>query len=502
MTGILRRFLIPALCLVLILGISPRTLATQPEADDISGSRLVSDQTGFPGIDYLFDGKFWSGGKTAPSASLTLTHEGGIGSLYLTFAEAYGAYTIVCNDTGAAFTAGRDLFIHEFVDLEAAFGVSPTSVTLCFDNGPALLYELAVYGPGPVPDSVQKWQHPADGKTDLVLFATHSDDDQLFFLGLLPYYGVERGYRVQVVYLTNHHNTAPFRMHEMLNGLWGVGVRTYPIFGPYEDFGYTRSKEEAFAEFARLGWTREQMTGFVVEQLRCLKPLVAVGHDLKGEYGHAQHQVYAQLLTDAIALSADPAAYPETAETWGVWEVPKTYIHLYEENPIVLDWDRPMESFGGMTPFEVSRDLGFPAHESQLGGWSWYYEGVNTASEITHYSPCRYGLYHSTVGPDETRDDMFEHLISHARQDQLLEEARLEAERLAAEEEAQRLAQQQETEVTTPLETAPTFPEEPIESSENSETTWYFLIIAAAIVPVSGLLLLLRKHKNKKIRKK
>jgi LmbE family N-acetylglucosaminyl deacetylase len=45
-----------------------------------------------------------------------------------------------------------------------------------------------------------------EGGADLVLFSAHGDDEHLFFAGLLPTYAEERGYRVQVVYLTDHRN--------------------------------------------------------------------------------------------------------------------------------------------------------------------------------------------------------------------------------------------------------------------------------------------------------
>lgn len=279
------------------------------------------------------------------------------------------------------------------------FGTAPKQVQLRFEDGQASLFEMRVFTPGKVPDSVQIWSEPEAGKTDLVLFATHSDDDQLFFAGLLPYYGVERGYRVQVVYFTNHWNTYAFRAHEMLDGLWAVGVRSYPIFAPYPDFYNANTLDRAFSILEEAGYDRDAMTGFMVEQLRRLRPQVVVGHDFDGEYGHIQHKVYAQLLADAVAVSGDENAYPQSAETYGAWDVPKTYIHLYEEDPIVMDWDQPMENFDGMTPYEVSRYRGFAAHGSQHEGWMKYFSS-DKASGLTVNSPCYYGLYRTTVGPD------------------------------------------------------------------------------------------------------
>ena len=445
----MKRYLALMLCFLLSFTLIPpvRVTAQEDTAKDISDARLVVASEGFPSVPSVFDKKRNDGWKTAEEASLTLAHEGGIGSLYFTFGKSYGPYTVTDPQSGESYTVGQECYVHAYVDLQELFGKPLPSVTVQFTGGAAPLYELTVFGPGKAPDSVQRWEEPVEGATDLVLFATHSDDDQLFFAGLLPYYAVERDYQVQVVYLTNHFNIAPFRIHEMLDGLWAVGIRAYPVFGPFPDFGDTYTVEQAFNRFSQWGYSQDDMTGWVVEQLRRFKPQVAVGHDFNGEYGHTLHKVYAKLVADAVAVSADPEAYPESAEVYGSWDVPKTYIHLYEENPIVMNWDLPMENFGGMTPYQVAKERGFPCHSSQQKGWGYFFRGHDTCADIPHYNPSFYGLYRCTVGEDVQKDDMFENLLSYAEQAALAqEEARKQAEeeaRLKAEEEARLKAEEE-----------------------------------------------------------
>ena len=86
-------------------------------AKEISGTALVTDQSGFQGVRYLFDGDIRKGYSTEETTHLTLEYADGIGSLYLTFLKPYGEYSITNNDNGEIFTAGTDRFIHEFVDL-------------------------------------------------------------------------------------------------------------------------------------------------------------------------------------------------------------------------------------------------------------------------------------------------------------------------------------------------------------------------------------------------
>ena len=319
-------------------------------AQNISSRNLVTASTGFQSLQELFDHqKYYYGLRTSGSASLTLEYPEGIGYLYFIFGEEYGEYTVINNDTGESITCGTNRFLHEVVDLEQLFGSPVKSVTVDFSNGSVFIMELYVYTPGYLPDYVQVWELQKEGATDLILFSTHGDDDQLFFAGLLPYY-CALDYEVLVVYMTDHRNNVLNRIHEMLNGLWAVGVRTYPVFGSFHDL-YTEDLYTAYALFRQLGVEKEDLVGFVTEQLRRFKPKVVVGHDFAGEYSHGQHMVYADCLAAALEVSADESQYPESAQSYGVWDVPKAYIHLYEENPIVMDWDTPMEELGGMTPF-------------------------------------------------------------------------------------------------------------------------------------------------------
>ena len=426
------------------------------QADDISSRAIVTETVGIPNLSHLFDGNIYYGVSSSPNASISLAHEGGIGSLYIIFELPYGTYTLTNNDTGETHTCGQYGFIHEFIDVEGIFGTAPVSVTLSFDQGPVTLHELSVYTPGEVPDTVQKWEAPVEDGTDMILFSTHGDDEQLFFAGLLPYYAGELDYEVLVVYLTDHRNEyGTRRMREMLAGLWAVGVDTYPVFGYFEDFK-SMDKSAAYEVFKALGHSREDLLAFVVEQLRRFNPKVVIGHDFKGEYSHGQHMVYAEQLAQALAVSNDPEVFPELAEKYGLWDVPKAYFHLYKENPIVMDWDQPLEAFDGLTAFQVTQAFGFPCHKSQQKTWFylWLYGdyGERTkATEITRYSPCEYGLYRSTVGDDVLKNDFFENVTTYAQdyqaeQERLAEEARLKAEeeaRLQAEEEARRQAEEE-----------------------------------------------------------
>ena len=443
------RFSALVLCLVLVSSFCIPAMATQTQtegqAKDISGVGLVTDMVGFHSAYKLFDHKLIESYYVGRNASLTLEHTEGMGSLYFIFDLEYGAYTVTNNDSGEVRTYGETGLLHEFIDLVAAFGSAPKSVTVTFGDNELYVNELYVFTEGQVPDFVQQWDLPRENETDLILFSTHGDDEQLFFAGVLPYYARELDYEVLVVYLTNHRNLTRERAHEMLNGLWAVGVTTYPIFGHFPDF-HIKSITGAYSIFSNMGYSEEDLTAYVVENIRRFKPKVAIGHDPLGEYSHGQHMVYSDVLQKAVQNTMNGDYYPESAEKYGVWDVPKTYLHLYTENQIYMDWDQPLESFDGMTAFEVTKNLGFPCHASQFVDFAWYMSYVESAAKVPHYSPCEYGLFRTTVGEDVQKNDFFENVLTYEQEAQKAieeEAARAEAERLA-QEEAERQAREEE----------------------------------------------------------
>jgi LmbE family N-acetylglucosaminyl deacetylase len=442
----LKRLLLLLLAVMLCV---PCAAAAGDDPRELTGQVRVH-ATGFKDPAFLTDGKISTYHTSAADAVITVESDTPMGSLYIHFDLEFGPYTVSSGDKSVL--CGQDGFLHEFIDLEAAFGAAPSTVTLTFSGGKVRLSEIDVFAPGQVPDSVQKWDKPWENGADIVLFSTHGDDEHLYFAGLLPTYAGQRQCRVQVVYLTDHRNDTNKRVHEMLNGLWKVGVRAYPVFGRFADFRVD-SLQGTYDRFeSQYGTSRQELLGFVVEQIRRFRPLVAVGHDLKGEYGHGMHRVYADLLTEAVEITADEAGFPDSAARYGLWEVPKLYLHLYKVDPIVLDYDQPLEAFGGMTAFQVSQKLGFPSHKSQQ--WPMFVEWIygtdgklTKASQIKKYSPCQFGLYRSTVGADVLKNDFLENITTYAQQEKLeqerLEQERLEQERLEQERlEQERLEQE------------------------------------------------------------
>ena len=399
---------------------------------------------GFSRPGNLCDGDRANYASASGPALVTLTREGGMAGVYIEFDRLPQPWTLTVPETGERLACGQEGFLHEYVDLSALEGGLPDRVVLEFDQG-AEIGEVYAFSSGELPGWVQRWEPPCE-QADLLLISSHSDDEQLFFAGVLPYYAMERQLSVQVAYVVQHfeaNGTADHRRpHEQLDGLWTVGVRNYPVMSQFPDL-YAESKDrdkalaQAKAVYQRAGYRYEDFVDYLTWCLRRFQPLVVVSHDLDGEYGHGTHVLCAAALGDALDRAADPEQ--ETEGGYGPWQVEKTYLHLYPENQIIMDWDTPLDSLGGRTPFQVTRE-GFDCHKSQH--WTWFYrwiygtsaKPVTKAADITSYSPCLYGLYQTQVGPDTAGGDFFEHVQTYAQR------AQAEAERLAEEERLAREA--------------------------------------------------------------
>ena len=400
----------------------------------------------------------WS--AAGPENVVTVTCEDGLHSVYVQFDQVpVSTYTITDPATGKTIECGTNYFLHDYNNVEELFGSKPKKLELRFAED-AVLTDIYGY-PGEEPKYVQKWQ-PCLEKADLLLLSTHADDEQLYFAGVLPYYAIERKLDVQVVYFIQHFTVGDIhkRPHELLDGLWTVGIRNYPYFSEFPDLysvANGRDRQTVVTDtvqmFSGYGYTYDDFLGFTVKVLRRFKPLVVVTHDLDGEYGHAAHILNADVMCQAVQISGDEKRFEDSAKEYGAWTPEKVYLHLYDQNQLVMDWDTPYESMNGMTPFEMTQ-MGFACHLSQqypmFAFWLYGTEDapITRASQIIEYSPCRYGLYYSAVGADVRGGDMFENVVTYADKAKAEEEARRKAEeeeaRKKAEEEAAKKAAEEE----------------------------------------------------------
>ncbi len=337
----------------------------------------------------LYDGDHSTIKNYMPGEPMIVKSEQEMYALYIEWDYSPTPWTLIVGDT--EIPMGEHGFHHEYCPLPEP----STEVTIMLPKGAepqiAEIYGLSA---GARPDWVQDWLDPWD-EADLLVFPTHSDDEYIFLGGVIPYY-LDQGKRVQVAYIIRHYG---YRYHEMLDSLWEAGVRHYPITSTKPDV-YKATVNEAIAYYGL-----DSVTSYMVEQIRRFRPLVVVGQAEDGDSGHPVHVFGVMCLKDAVDKAAQEGAYSESASTYGVWDVPKTYLHRYgpEENWVTLDFDKPLASFGGATGFDVAESA-FSKCVSQYGG-KYVINRAGSPNDARQF-----GLFRSLVGEDTALDDLFEHI--------------------------------------------------------------------------------------------
>ena len=252
--------------------------------------------------------------------------------------------------------------------------------------------EVFVLGAGDLPDWVQRWE-PTVEKADLLVLATHPDDELIFFGGAIPTYAVEQKKNVVVAYMS-YANAA--RRSELLNGLWHMGVRTYPVIGTFGD-SYSTNMAEMYDR-----WGKEKVRKYVMGLIRRYKPEVMVTHDKGGEYGHGAHKVTSDASVYCVENAANASVLPALAKEYGTWTVKKLYLHMGEENAIHMDWNVPLTSMGGKTGEQLAQEA-FLLHVTQQ-------KTSYVVTDEGQTGNAKFSLVYTNVGPDTVGGDFFENV--------------------------------------------------------------------------------------------
>ncbi len=97
----------------------------------------------------------------------------------------------------------------------------------------------------------------------------------------------------------------------------------YQFFTRANDFGYSKSPEEAF----RI-WNKEEILSDVVQVIRQFKPdVILTRFPNDGRGGHGHHTASAILAQEAFDLTNDPSKFPEQVAKTGLWQVQGVYTN-------------------------------------------------------------------------------------------------------------------------------------------------------------------------------
>ncbi len=264
------------------------------------------------------------------------------------------------------------------------------SVSLTAGEQGMVLSQLHVFSDGTLPSPYHLWTETPQ-HLDYLLISTHPDDDILYLGSVVPIYGGEQGYTGSIVYVTSSPRE---RMTEAENGSWEMGLRYRPIFLNFPDVNHKAPK------WLKDTFRYDELLLAIVRIYRQYHPLVVFAQDINGEYGHWQHQLTSKASIEAYSLAADPSYDKDSAAEYGTWQVQKLYLHIYPDNSLILDADKPLEAFNGNNAFTVAQKA-FRKHESQ------FKIGYSVEKDDNRFAFNRFGMI---CGQVEAGNDAFENI--------------------------------------------------------------------------------------------
>ena len=315
-------------------------------------------------------------------------------SLYVCFGAPVTSWEVQTESGGSWTTLveGDARFLHSYVE----FPEAQTHIRLVETSGNKLVLlinELYAFSEGEVPDWVQRWE-PTPEKADILFLTARSGDEALYYGGAVPTYAAEQQRDTIVASVTTG---GAQQNSEFLNGLWDMGLRQYPVIGPFK----SASAKSAAAAYKSHG--KNKVLTWVCELLRQYRPDVVVAPAADGEGKRGENAMVSDAALTLWDAAAQEGEYLDSYLTWGTWQVKKLYLHMAAENQLVFDWTVPLEALGGRTGLEAA-EANWALHTSQAKSKL----SVQAAGDT--WDSGVFGLVKTTVGEDERHDDFLEHI--------------------------------------------------------------------------------------------
>ncbi len=319
--------------------------------------------------DRLVDGFVSSRVSFRLNDTLTIEPKESAQTLVLNWYDAPDSYTV--SQLGAS---GEKVSEETITDRQLARQIVLDSacktITVLFNNEGSLGGVAAYPADAALPPAFS----PTLTACDLLVITAEPGMEWMQFGAVLPTYAKEKGITTGILYVSDYGKRA--RAYEALDGLRESGYNVYPIFAGYQSGNYDSYKITA-AQFDRRAFVE-----YLKAQIKQLNPKVIVTHAFADPSG--AHSLVSECVQ--IAVEECPS-------------VQKLYCFGAEDGVLatVLDGNTPLNAYAGKTAAEVAQSAQNRHVSRKIFGLT-----IDPASTYT--------LVYSTVGADETKNDLFEHI--------------------------------------------------------------------------------------------
>ena len=255
----------------------------------------------------------------------------------LTIPSLHDNRIIVSND--------NPIYYAEWIPIPEEFKKNGTFLLSTYDTENCFsIQEISLYN-FKIPYYVPQWK-PYDGNpVDVMVIATHPDDENIYLGPYIPL-TANAGKKSVTVFMTVGNSV---RRIEAQESVWSMGGTICPVLRLAKDT-FTRLQKDAIQVD---GWSEEELLTYIVEQIRKYKPSVIATHDIDGESGHGAHILTSYIVRKAVNMSGDLTQYPNSLKQYGAWTPQKLYLHLYNENKIYFDIGAKLSAFDNLTAHQV-----------------------------------------------------------------------------------------------------------------------------------------------------
>ena len=331
-------------------------------------------------VSHLFDGDPFTTVSLYPDEHIEMKVPSGEKTLIVGFYEANKVYSLMVFDAdGRRLSSMRKTTSIGYMSVP--LDASASTVKIYSESRFLVLSDFfAAADDGALPF------RDTNDRADILIVLNTPGDELTKLGGLLPALCGEHGFSARVMYLNGADG---YHSHQCIQVLERMGIQKAPYFGTGDNATVKGDK----AALRALGLSDNQLKKLLTNEIRTCRPQILITLNTDKKEGSFMDAFIARAVLEAVGLAEDPSRYAGT----GAHTVSKVYT-LSETGETVFSGAQPLYAFDGVTADAFADEL-----------YGLYREERMFRRDMPE--TVRFTLQRSTVGADEKKDDLLEHLV-------------------------------------------------------------------------------------------